>query len=233
MTVFIIASTGRCGTQAICDAFGLYSDHQVRHEPEPLLLAEAQRAHLGRWRYSPTYVRRMLGFRRLDGDRYGESVRCPTLVGDIARVAPGSRLVVLFRSPSGYMASAWSRGVMRKGDQWDQWRILPPDAAGRDVVDLIGLHYAEVNQILADTVASLGDRATVVEVGDLDAVVDQVAVFAGIGITDRQAMSDLLAQRPNAGPSGPWGDAAAGPMSDDVASRANDAYLRLQALAGP
>ena len=121
---------------------------------------------------------------------------------------------------------------MRKGDQWDQWRILPPDAAGRNVVDLIGLHYAEVNRILADTVASLGDRATVVEVGDLDAVVDQVAAFAGIGITDRQAMSDLLAQRPNAGPSGPWGDATAGPMSDDVALRANDAYLRLQALAG-
>jgi hypothetical protein len=230
--VFIIASTGRCGTQAICDALGQYSDHEVRHEPEPLLLAEAQRAHAGRWRYSPTYLSRMWGFRRSDGHRYAESVRCPTLVGDIARVAPGSKVVVLFREPSGYVASAWSRGVMRKGDQWDRWRILPPDAPGHSVADLIGLHYAEVNQILTDTVARLGSRAMVVEVGELDVVVDHVASFAGVGITDRPAMSALLAQRPNAGPSGPWGGDRPEPLSAAVAARADDAYRRLVELAG-
>jgi len=229
--VFIIASTGRCGTQAICDAFGRYSDHQVRHEPEPLLLAEAQRAHIGRWRYSPTYLKRMWDFRRRNGDPYGESVRCPTLVGDIARVAPSSTLMVLFRRPSGYVASAWSRGVMRKGDQWDQWRILPHDADGRSVVDLIGLHYAEVNRILADTVVGLGDRAITVEVGELDVVVDQLASFAGVAITDRQAMAELLAKRPNAGPSDRWGDEQPDALSADVASRADAEYQRMVELS--
>lgn len=229
--VLIIASTGRCGTQAICDVFNEHSDHVVRHEPEPLLLAEAQRAHAGRWRYSPTYISRMWGFRRNDARPYGESVRCSTLVGDIARVAPNSRVVVLFRQPAGYVTSAWSRGVMRKGDQWDRFRILPADAQGRSTVDLIGLHYAEVNRILADTLVRLGDRAIAVEVGDLDQVVDQMASFAGITLTDRAAVSALLARRPNAGPSGPWGDDSPGALSSDVAARADVAYRRLVALS--
>jgi len=230
--VLIIASTGRCGTQAICDVFDQFTDHEVRHEPEPLLLAEAQRAHAGRWRYSPTYVSRMWDFRRRDGTPYGESVRCPTLVADIARYAPRSRVVVLFRAPGAYVASAWSRGVMRKGDRWDRWRILPADAHSRSVVDLIGLHYAEVNRVLADTVVRLGGRAMVVEVGDLDTVVDQVASFAGMAFTDRPAVSARLAQRPNAGPSGPWGTDRPGPLSSDVARRADDAYRRLVELSG-
>lgn len=229
--MFIIASTGRCGTQAICDVFGRYSDHEVRHEPEPLLLAEAQRAHAGRCRYSPTYMARMWGFHRSDKKRYGESVRCPTLVGDIARVAPNAKVVVLFRQPAGYVSSAWSRGVMRKGDQWDRWRILPPDAPGHGPSDLIGLHYAEVNRILADAVVRLGDRAMAVEVGELDVVVDQVASFAGVSITDRGAMASLLAERPNAGPSGPWGGDRPEPLTADVARRANDAYGRLVELS--
>jgi hypothetical protein len=228
--MLIIASTGRCGTQAICEAFGRYSDHSMRHEPEPLLLAEAYAAHCGRWRYSVQYVRRMLGFRWRDRDRYGESVRCPTLVGDIAKVAPNSRVVVLFRRPSSYVASAWSRGVMRKRDQWDQWRILPEDADWYSVVDRIALHYAEVNRVLAEVVSGLGDRAIAVEVGELDEVVDQVAAFAGIDIIDRRAMTDLFAQRPNAGPQGRWGISQPDPVSAAVSARADDVYRRLRDL---
>lgn len=235
--MFIIASTGRCGTQAICDAYGRFSDHRVRHEPEPLLLAEAQRAHHGQWRYSTTYLRRMGGFARLNRQQYGESVRCAPLVADIARVAPSARVVVLFRDPVGYVRSAWGRGVMRKGDQWDRWRILPADAGeppgydGRSVTDLIGLHYAEVNQILAATAERLGDRAMVVELGELDVVVDRVAQFTDITITDRAGMAELLSQRPNAGPTDTWGGGEPGSLSPQVLQRANAAYRRLVSLA--
>lgn len=229
--MFVIASTGRCGTQAICDAFEQFSDHKVRHEPEPLLLAEAHAAHTGRWRYSPTYVRRMTGFRRRNNTAYGESVRCPTLVGDITRFAPDARLVVLVRNPKGYLSSAWGRGVLRKGDQYDQWRILPAEAAGRSTIDAIGLHYCEVNRILADTAERLAGRAIVVEVGDLDVVVDRIAGFVGAHITDRAGMTAFLSRRPNAGPSGPWADTPAPELSADVAEQADEVFHRLVTMA--
>lgn len=229
--MFIVASTGRCGTQAVCDAFEQFTDHRVRHEPEPLLLEEAYRAYHHRWRVTPTYLRRMLGFRKLDGTAYGESVRCPTLLDDLARFAPRSRFVVLFRSPGGYVRSAWGRGVLRKGGPWDRWRILPAEAEGRDVVDRIALHYAEVNRLLADTVERLGDRALVLEVGELDEVVDAMATFTGAVISDRAGMADLLTRRPNAGGTSGWDADPCPEVSADVQAVADAAYARLRSLA--
>lgn len=230
--VFLVASTGRCGTQAICDALDRFTDHTVRHEPEPLLLGEAWKAHQGRWRWSPTYARRMRAFRQADRTPYGESVRCAPLIDDIARVAPQSRLVVLYRSPEGYLRSAWGRGVMRKGDQWDRWRILPADAVGREPVDQVALHYAEVNRLLADTTERLGERALVVEVGELDEVVDAITGFVGATVTDRAAMAALLSARPNAGPVGTWGDEPLPEASADALEAAHAAYRRLASLSG-
>ncbi|MFM8236769.1 MAG: hypothetical protein ACKOBG_03290 [Actinomycetota bacterium] len=50
--MFIVAGTGRCGTRAICDALDRFTDHAVRHEPEPRLLAEAANRLAARLRRS-------------------------------------------------------------------------------------------------------------------------------------------------------------------------------------
>ncbi|MFM7223890.1 MAG: hypothetical protein ACKO1Y_00395 [Actinomycetota bacterium] len=230
--MFIVAGTGRCGTRAICDALDRFTDHAVRHEPEPRLLAEAWRAHRGRWRWTPTYLRRLAGFRRADGTPVGESVRCAPLLGDIARVAPQSRVVVPFRAPDAYLRSAWGRGVMRRGDEWDRLRILPAEAANRAPVDQVLFHYAEVNRILADAAARLGPRALVVEVGDLDAVADAIVTFVGATVTDREAMAAFLATRPNAGPVDGWDAAPLPTPADDARAAADASYRRLRAAVG-
>lgn len=226
-----MAGTGRCGTRALCDALDRFTDHAVRHEPEPRLLAEAWRAHRGRWRWSPTYLRRLAGFRRADGTPVGESVRCAPLLADIARVAPRSRIVVPFREPRAYLRSAWGRGVMRRGDEWDRLRILPAEAIDRAPVDQVLFHYAEVNRILADTAARLGARAMVVEVGDLDAVADAIAAFVGATVTDRAAMAAFLATRPNAGPVDGWDAEALPTPADDACDAADAVYRRLVTAA--
>ena len=230
--MFLVAGTGRCGTRAICDALDRFTDHCVRHEPEPRLLAEAWRAHQGRWRWTPTYLRRLAGFRRADGAPIGESVRCAPLLLDITRVAPRCRVVVPFREPDAYLRSAWGRGVMRRGDEWDRMRILPTEAAGRAPVDQVLFHYAEVNRILADTTARLGPRSLVVEVGELDAVADAIVGFVGATVTDRAAMADFLATRPNAGPVDGW-DAEPLPVpAADARAAAAAVYERLRDAAG-
>lgn len=227
--MFLVASSGRCATAAICSGLDQFSDHRMRHEPEPRLLGEALRAHQGRWRWSRTSLARMWEWRRLDGTPYGEAVRCAPLVVDIARVAPRSRIVVLVRRPDEYVRSAWGRGVMRKGDpEWDAMRILPADADGRAAVDRIALHYEAVNRILARTVERLGDRAMVAIVDDLDRVVDQIADFAGVRIHDRAGLAAHLASRPNSGPVEQWADAP--PVaSEDAMARATAAFAALAA----
>ena len=225
--MFLVASSGRCATAAICSGLDRFSDHRVRHEPEPRLLRESLRAHQGRWRWSRTSVERMREWRRLDGTPYGEAVRCAPLVLDIARVAPRSKVVVLVRRPEEYVRSAWGRGVMRKGDaEWDALRILPADAEGRPAVDRIALYYEAVNRILARTVERLGDRAMVAIVDDLDLLVDDIAAFAGVQLRDRAGLTAHFASRPNSGPVEEWaGDAPA--ASTEAMTRAEAAFTLL------
>ncbi len=229
--MFFIASTGRCGTRALCDALAAASDHRVRHEPEPLLLAEAQRAHHGRFHYTPTLLRRLYAWYRLDGTPCGESLRCPTLLGDIARVARRARFVVLFRDPGGYLASAWGRGVLRKGNAWDRYRLLPDDAEGLPIADCILLHQAEVHGILADFAEHRADRVLVCELRDLDARLPRLCEHAGVGLRDAAQARAILAARPNAGPVGRFGDEAAPAPSPAALERADRAYERLRQRA--
>ena len=230
--MFIVAGTGRCGTRALCDALDRFTDHAVRHEPEPRLLAEAGRAHQGRWRWTPTYLRRLVGFRSADGTAVGESIRCAPLLTDIARAAPKCRVVVPFREPTAYLHSAWGRGVMRRGDEWDRLRILPPEADGRAPVDQVLFHYAAINRILAETAEHLGPRAMVVEVGDLDRVADAIVAFIGATVSNRAAMAAFLATRPNAGPVDGWDAEALPAPSVDALETARSVYERLRTAAG-
>ncbi|MEZ4282267.1 MAG: hypothetical protein R3F21_21900 [Myxococcota bacterium] len=229
--MFFIASTGRCGTRALCDALAAASDHRVRHEPEPLLLAEARRAHRGRFRYTPTLLRRLFEWYRLDGTPYGESLRCPTLLGEIAGVARGARFVVLFRDPGGYLASAWGRGVLRKGNAWDRYRLLPDDAEGLPIADQILLHQAEVHGILADFAERRADRVLVCELRDLEARLPRICEYAGIGLRDPARARAILAARPNAGPVGRFAGEPAPTPSPAARARADRAYERLRKRA--
>lgn len=229
--MLIVASTGRCGTRALCDALSAASDHRVRHEPEPLLLEEAQRAHQGRWRYSRVFLRRLVAWRRLDGTPYGEAVRCPTLLGDIARVARRARFVVLFREPDEYVRSAWGRGVLRKGNAWDRHRILPRGADVLPIGDQIALHHAEVNRILADFAVRYAGRVKVCESNRLDRTFSDLCAFAGVNILDRAAAGAILSARPNAGPLDRYAESEAPVVSDEARTAAMGAYRRLCGLA--
>ena len=229
--VLIIASTGRCGTRALCDALTAASDHRVRHEPEPLLLEEAQRAYHGHWRYSWIFLQRLLAWRRLDGTPYGEAVRCPTLLGDIARVTRSARFVILFREPEQYVRSAWGRGVLRKGNAWDRYRLLPNSADALAIGDQIALHYAEVNRILADFAVRYAKRVTVCETNHLDRAFPPLCTFAGVKVLDRAAAEAILSARPNAGPLSRYGESEAPMVSAQARSAAVLAYQRLRGLA--
>lgn len=230
--MLIIASTGRCGTRALCDALTAASDHRVHHEPEPLLLEEAQRAYHGRWRYSWVFLQRLFAWRRLDGTPYGEAVRCPTLLGDIARVTRRARFVILFREPEEYVRSAWGRGVLRKGNVWDRYRLLPNGSDALAIGDQIALHYAEVNRILAEFAVRHAQRVTVCETRHLDQAFPQLCAFAGVKVLDRAAAEAILSARPNAGPLSRYAEPETPAVSAEVRSAASLAYQRLRALAG-
>ncbi len=229
--MFLVASTGRCGTRALCDALGAASDHRVRHEPEPRLLEEAHRAYHGRWRFTPTLLRRLYAWHRLDREPYGEALRCPTLLDDIARVARHARFVVLFRDPDGYLASAWGRGVLRKGNEWDRFRLLPAGAEALPIADRILLHQAEVHALLAGFKARRPDRVLVCEARDLDRLLPRVCDFAGIALHDPARARAILAARPNAGPVGRFGEEPVPIPSSSARATAERAHARLQGLA--
>src|SRR5690349_20386510 len=124
--MFIIATSGRCGTKAICDGLAQFSDHEVRHEPTPTLLEEAWLKHGGSDYRTPTFNARMVGFAERDGTAYGESFRAPNLLSDIREVAPNTKFLVIVRRPDEYIRSAHIKGVLRRGDGWDQFRLMPP-----------------------------------------------------------------------------------------------------------
>ncbi len=229
--MFLVASTGRCGTRALCDALDAASDHRVRHEPEPLLLEEAQRAHQGRWRFTPTLLRRLYAWHRLDRTPYGETLRCPTLLDDIARAARHARFVVLFRDPAGYLASAWGRGVLRKGNAWDRFRLLPAGAAALPVADQILLHQAEVHGLLADFKQRRADRVLVCETRDLERLLPRLCAFTGVVLRDPERAQAILAARPNAGPVARFTDAPVPSPSAAARAVAERAYARLASLA--
>lgn len=229
--MLIIASTGRCGTRALCDALSAASDHRVHHEPEPLLLEEARRAYDRRWRYSWVYLKRLAAWHRLDRTPYGEAVRCPTLLGDIARVARRARFVVLYREPDEYVRSAWGRGVLRKGNAWDRHRLLPRGAEALPIGDQIALHYAEVNRILTDFALRHAARVAVCETRDLDRAFERLCVFAGVDLLDRAAAESILSARPNSGPLDRFADSEAPAISLAAREAAERAYRGLRELS--
>jgi hypothetical protein len=200
--MFLIASSGRCGTLAVCHGLSSYSDHHVLHEPQPCLLEEAHRKHTGANYRTATIDARIEGFQQRANQKYGESFRAPNLLEDIADAVPGLRVLVLVRDPLEYIVSAHFMRVFRKDDVWDRTRLVPLErSAGFDSLPLaekLCWHWVAVNRYILDFVESKKVPSELVIVKHLGDQIGQMADFLRIAITDRPSLTNFLSSRPNA-----------------------------------
>ena len=201
--MFIIASSGRSGTLAVCNGLDKFSDHTVMHEPEPTLLEEAFRKHAGLPFETPALWQRMEFFRERDHEKYGESFRAPNLLPEISRAAPNTKFLILIRNPADYVVSAHAKFVFRKKDDpWDRFRIIPvfPDFVIEDLplAEKIAWHWVAVNRYLLDFADSSSSIVKVAILADLGGQIQAFSDFLGVGITDPEGLAAFLASRPNA-----------------------------------
>jgi hypothetical protein len=197
--MFLILSTGRCGTVAVCRALDTCSDHDVAHEPEPLLLEEGWRKHNGLPYRTETLEARLSFFHDHQHERYGEAFRSSPLAADIAEAAPLARMLILVRDPAEYVRSAHYMQVLAKPDSpWDRFRVMPhDDDPTRSHAERIAGHWAVVNDYLLAFAEKTSSPVLVGIHGPLDDRIDQWAHFAGVSITDTAALGQVLAARPN------------------------------------
>jgi hypothetical protein len=196
--VFFIASTGRTGTLGLTRGLDAFSDHEVAHEPEPLL-REAWLKHRGCPFDGPVLRDRLAAYarRHAAGERYGESMRTPNLLPELLAAAPGAPLLVIVRAPEDYVLSAFERGVLRKDDEWDRYRLLPEDDDPEEPVAIrLARHWCTVNRYLLRAVEGY-ERAAVALHQPLETVVETWAGFLGVTITDAAGLAGYLATQPN------------------------------------
>lgn len=192
--MFIIATSGRCGTKAICDGLAQYSDFAVRHEPEPML-EEAWLKHNGKDYRTPTFEARMASFAEHDTSAYGESFRAPNLLADVHAVAPNTKFLIAVRKPTEYIRSAHSRGVLRRGDGWDLFRLMPSENVSASLALRIASHWQTINQYLLDFADQHG--CPVVTHRDWAQLLDRLPQWLGLRITDHRALTEYWATKPN------------------------------------
>jgi len=209
--VFVIASSGRCGTLALCQGLDAFSDHRVEHEPDQPL-RDSWLAHQGlplegemdRW---------SARLRRRAGERYGLSWRAPNLLPAVRRAAPDAPVLVIMRPVAEYVLSAHAKRVLSKNSPWDRFRLMPADpaVAAAPLAERIAWHWRTVNDYLLDFAA--GDAATTVVLLDrpLEQAVDGWVAVLGASV-DRERMVAMLRTRPNAAPT------RAAPPGYDVAT---------------
>jgi hypothetical protein len=230
--MFIIASSGRSGTLAVCNGLEKFSDHTVRHEPEPTLLEEAFRKHKGLPYETETLRRRLEFFREKEAGLYGESFRAPNLLPEIRRAAPRARFLILVRHPADYVVSAHAKSVFRKPDDpWDRFRIVPdfPDLDFKQLplAEKIAWHWAAVNRYLLDFTESDPAGARVSIVSDLGAQIRGLADYLGVRILDPQGLDAFLRSRPNASD---HSAVPAGYAPERILSICGEQWMRAEAL---
>jgi hypothetical protein len=200
--MFIIASTGRCGTQAICNGLAQFSDYQVRHEPEPLMLHEAFLKHHAKPYLTNEFQERLRFFTERATQPYGESVRAPNLLPDIQAVAPQTRFLIVVRHPLRYVVSAHYMRVYQKGGIWDETRIVPLEVesqlAALTLSEKIAWHWVGLNRYLLSFVESSVASVRLVLLDQLVRDLPRWASFLGVNILDPEGLSNFLQQRPNA-----------------------------------
>jgi hypothetical protein len=234
--VLLVASTGRCATLALSQALSRFTAAEVEHEPAPRLLREAWLRHLGLPFETPLLVRRLGEIRQRAGTPYGQTLRVAPLLDAFADAIPSARFVLLFRDPDDYVRSAASRGVLRRGDEWDLYRVLPLDVDLADFsrAERIALHWDAVNRHLLDFAQRRPERVLPIVVGDLDADIQRIAAFAGWALRDRDGLSAFLSSRPNSGGVADYalGEAEAASVRDPVRARAAATWSAIQEVAG-
>ena len=199
--MFIIASSGRSGTLALCQGLSQFSDHRVLHEPEPRLLEEAFLKHSGQPYETAVLRERLVYFRARSAEKYGESFRAPNLLGEIARAVPQTRFLILVRDPLEYVISAHSKNVFRKNDEFDRTRIVPRELGDEfaflSLAERIAWHWVALNTYLLEFAESDPAPVRVVIAADLDQQADEMIDHLGVRVTDRQGLRLFLNSRPN------------------------------------
>jgi hypothetical protein len=200
--MFVIASSGRCGTMAVCHGLDRFSDHRVEHEPEPRLLEEAQMKHQGNEYRTATFEQRMAFFRRRSDEPYGQSFRAPNLLEDVQAASSRTRFLVIVRDPLEYAVSAHDKRVLRRGDVWDSSRLMPIDPSGAvsasPLAERLIWHWFTVNRYLLDFAVSAGPAARVVLLSELREDLGGWADHLGVRITEPTSLRTFLTDRPNA-----------------------------------
>lgn len=209
MSLFLIATSGRCATAALCHALDRYSDHRVRHEPAPLLLEEAYLKHIGKPFRTRQFQRRLRKLANTHGglrallaghQRYGESWRAPNLLSEVAALAPQVRVLVVIREPTDYVLSSYRKGAFRgEVSTYDKYRLLPPGSDTLPVALRIAAHWNQINDYMLDF-AAVHPHAGVMKYQPMVPVLDSIADFLGVSITDRSGALAYLETRPNASP---------------------------------
>lgn len=197
--MFVIGSSGRCGTQAICQGLDRFSDHTVWHEPEPRLLVEALAKHRGQPYRSEAFDWVMGFFEEQSRGRYGQTFRAPNLLEDVRRAVPETRFLIVVREPLEYVRSAHGMRAFQRGDEWDTTRIMPLHLGG-DVEDLplaekLAWHWVAINEHLLDFAAAASVPVHVLE--DLSVQVREWAPLLGIDISDPAGLDSYLSTKPN------------------------------------
>lgn len=199
--MFIIASSGRCGSYALTHGLNQFSDHQVFHEPAPQLLTEAFLKHLGQPYETEIFKARMNYFTDRAKEKYGESFRAPNLLTQVHQAAPQTKFLIIVRNPLEYVVSGYSKKLFQKDDIFDQTRLIPQkntwDFSLLSVAEKIAWHWVTVNTYLLDFFESKPTISKLMVLSNLDDKIDQIADFLNVTITNREGMSVFLRSNPN------------------------------------
>lgn len=200
--MFIIASTGRCGTAALCNGLDAFSDHEVAHEPPPRLLQEAYLKHIQGDYVTPLLREQLRFFASRSSARYGQSIRAPSLLFDFRAAAPAAPFLIIVREPLSYVRSAHAKGVLSKNNEWDATRIMPldarADAACAPLAERIAWHWVEVNRYLLEFAERSEGPCKVVTLESLEVAFPAWCDFLGVSVTDSRGLNAYLCTRPNA-----------------------------------
>jgi hypothetical protein len=168
----------------------------------------------------------MLFFRKSSHQRYGQTFRAANLLSDIHRFVPRARFLIIVRDPESYALSAHFKRVMRKGGQWDDYRLLPPLSGTEPLSDRLAQHWVTVNDYLLDFAEAV--HCPVLIFQPLTQIVEQITNKLGVEILDRNGLNELLDRKPNASMNH---DEPQGWRPERVQTIAKATWLRAQQLA--
>src|SRR5690606_11891504 len=90
--------------------------------------------------------------------------------------------------------------VLRKGDEWDRYRLMPEDDSAESATSArLARHWCTVNRYLLAAAAKHQPSALLLY-QPLVPLVDRLVRFLGVTLVDSDGFRDFLADRPNRAP---------------------------------